>query len=457
MGAGYSVEPRYSRIWQNLTEMQSDEARLRTLDTLLVGQEFVNMAKRTGVYAPVLAYIAAQRRGEFAVWPGGGLRPNQPQGGHAPPSTPFQGGHPSAGAPRLANREPTLQIHDAPRRSGSTVLATVPPPKRALDVLHESYYMLGLDDSQPLTHEVLKSAYKRAAIKAHPDKGGNPELFDKVTRAYTYLDEVLQKLIPKTAKDGTDARFHAPVTLAHAKELRQAAGLGADRGAARAPVNANVLELEDEAVAPIALNPKNLNMTTFNKLFEENRLPDPDGDDGYGDWLKKQEHVEVKTYDNLRQKFNSDVFHKTFAEETRSRSAAAAETSVSKYRAPSELILAPSFGVELGAERPAQYTKAPNAQGIGYTDLKFAYGQGSTFSQEVADVSTDGRPSNLEDAKREYGTAPRALSMDEAAAVAAFDRAKQVAEEDRQRRMAARDVDAETAHNRLQKRLLVRN
>jgi hypothetical protein len=47
--------------------------------------------------------------------------------------------------------------------------------------------------------------------------------------------------------------------------------------------------------------------------------------------------------------------------------------------------------------------------------------------------------------------------MDEAAAVAAFDRAKQVAEEDRQRRMAARDVDAETAHNRLQKRLLVRN
>lgn len=451
MGAGYSVEPRYSRIWQNLTEMQSDEARLRTLDTLLVGQEFVNMAKRTGVYAPVLAYIAALRRGEFAVWPGGGLRPQ------APPSTPFQGGHPTAGAPRLASREPTLQIHDAPRPSGPTTLATVAPPKRALDVLHESYYILSIDDSQPLSHESLKSAYKRAAIKAHPDKGGKPEQFDKVTRAYTYLDEVLQKLIPKTAKDGTDARFHAPVTLAHAKELRQAAGLGTDRGAARAPVNANVLELEDEPMAPIALNPKNLNMTTFNKLFEENRLPDPDGDDGYGDWLKKQEHVEVKTYDKLRQKFNADVFHKTFAEETRTRSAATAETSVSKYRAPSELILAPSFGVELGAERPAQYTKAPGGQGIGYTDLKFAYGQGSTFSQEVADVGTDGRPTNLEEAKREYGTAPRALSAEEATAVAAFDRAKQAAEEDRQRRMAARDVDAETAHNRLQKRLLVRN
>jgi hypothetical protein len=197
-------------------------------------------------------------------------------------------------------------------------------------------------------------------------------------------------------------------------------------------------------------------MTTFNKLFEENKLPDPDGDDGYGDWLKKQEDVSVKTYDNLRQKFNSDIFHKAFADETRAKTTAT-ETSVSKYRAPSELILAPSFGVELGAERPAQYTKAPGAQGIGYTDLKFAYGQGSTFSQDVADVSTDGRPSNLEDAKREYGTAPRALSAEEAAAVAAFDRAKQVAEEERQRRMAARDVDAETAHNRLQKLLMIRN
>jgi len=440
MGAGLSVEPRYSRIWQNLTEMQSDEARLRTLDTLLVGQEFINVAKRTGVYAQVLAYIASQRRGEYAPWPGGGQRP--------PPSM--------AQTPRLTSREPTLQIHDAPRRSGPTTLATVPPPKRALDVLHESYYILGLDDSLPLSHETLKSAYKRAAMKAHPDKGGNPELFDKVTRAFTYLDEVLQKLIPKTAQDGSDARFTAPVTLAQAKTARQVAGLPVDRGGARAPVNANVLELEDEALAPIALNPKKLNMTTFNKLFEENKLPDPDGDDGYGDWLKKQEDVSVKTYDNLRQKFNSDIFHKAFADETRSRTTTA-ETSVSKYRAPSELTLAPSFGTELGAARPAQYTKAPGAQGIGYTDLKFAYGEGATFSQDVADVSTDGRPSNLEDAKREYGTAPRALSSEEAAAVAAFDRAKQVAEEERQRRMAARDVDAETAHNRLQKRLMIRN
>jgi len=422
--------------------MQSDEARLRTLDTLLVGQEFVNIAKRTGLYAPILAYIAGQRRGEYAPWPGGGSV--------TPPSRIEH-----AGPPRLTKREPTLQIHDA-RRSGPTTLATVPPPKRALDVLHESYYILGLDDSQPLSHEVLKSAYKKAAMKAHPDKGGNPELFDKVTRAFTYIDEVLQKLIPKTAQDGSDARFSAPVTLAHAKTARQVAGLPVDRGGARAPVNANVLELEDEAAAPIALNPKKLNMTTFNKLFEENKLPDPDGDDGYGDWLKKQDNVAVKTYDNLRTKFNSDIFHKAFADETRSRTTTA-ETSVSKYRAPSELILAPSFGTELGAERPAQYTKAPGGAGIGYTDLKFAYGEGATFSQDVADVSTDGRPSNLEDAKREYGTAPRALSSEEAAAVAAFDRAKQVAEEERQRRMAARDVDAETAHNRLQKRLMIRN
>ena len=108
-----------------------------------------------------------------------------------------------------------------------------------------------------------------------------------------------------------------------------------------------------------------------------------------------------------------------------------------------------------GLRRPALYTRAPGAAGIGYTDLKYAYGDGSTFSQEIADVSLEGRPKNVEEAKREYAGAPRALNPEEAAAVAAFDRAKQAAEEARQRRVAARDVDAESAHQKLQRGLML--
>jgi hypothetical protein len=320
-------------------------------------------------------------------------------------------------------------------------VAVVPPPKRALDVLHESYAVLGLDDNKPLTHESLKYAYKRAALAAHPDKGGSPDQFDEVTRAFTYLEEVLLKLLPKTATDGSDPRFTVAVTVENAKR-------------SRGPATSGVLELED--AAPVALNSKKLNMTVFNQLFEENKLPDPDKDDGYGDWLKSTdaETSVSDTSQTLRSKFNSDVFHKTF--ETEARKQAGASSAVTKYNQPAELVLAPTFGTELGGERPSQYTRqAGGGAGIGYTDLKYAYGEGATFSQQINNVSLDGRPKNLEEAKREYGSAPRALTTEEAATVAAFDRAKERAEEERRKRVAARDVDAESVHARLQKRLMI--
>lgn len=422
------MDPRHVRIWANLSSLDSVDARLSTLDTLFSGAEFVAAAKRAGLYAPLLSWMAATRRGEYAAWPGQST--NAVAATTAIPRPP-----PSRSAQQGG---PTLSIHDAPPRNTVHTVSVVPPPKRALDVLHESYAVLALDDSKPLTHEALKQAYKRAAIKAHPDKGGSPAKFDAVTRAFTYIEEVLLKLLPKTATDGSDPRFTVAVTLDNAKK-------------SRGPTTPGVAEIEDRA--PVALNPKKLNMTVFNQLFEENKLPDPDKDDGYGDWLTAQTPDAPKTHEGLRAKFNADVFHKTFADETRARLSEG--TTVSKYQAPAEMVLAPGFGTELGAGRPALYTRAPGAAGIGYTDLKYAYGDGSTFSHEIADVSLEGRPKNVEEAKREYASAPRALNPEEAAAVAAFDRAKQAAEEARQRRVAAKDVDAESAHQKLQRRLML--
>ena len=434
------MDPRHVRIWSNLSSLDSVEARLSTLDTLFSGVEFVTAAKRAGLYAPLLSWMAATRRGEYAMWPGtsaAATRPPPPPSARGPSAVAF------GDKARAETRGPTLSIHDAPARNTVHTVSVVPPPKRALDVLHESYAVLSLDDSKPLTHEALKQAYKRAALAAHPDKGGSPAQFDAVTRAFTYIEEVLLKLLPKTATDGSDPRFTVAVTLDNAKK-------------SRGPTTPGVAELEDKA--PVALNPKKLNMTVFNQLFEENKLPDPDKDDGYGDWLSTQDSSGPKTHEGLRAKFNADVFHKTFADEQRARlgeSSKGKDSTMSKYQAPAEMVLAPGFGTELGGGRPALSTRAPGAAGIGYTDLKYAYGDGSTFSQEIADVSLEGRPKNVEEAKREYAAAPRALNPEEAAAVAAFDRAKQAAEEARQRSVAARDVDAESAHQKLQRRLML--
>jgi curved DNA-binding protein CbpA len=343
---------------------------------------------------------------------------------------------------------PVMRIQDAPRQappSNSMALARIPPPKRALDALHEAYAVLGIDDNKPLSHEALKLAYKRASLRAHPDKGGSPEAFDNVTRSFLYLKEVLDVLIPRNASaDTSDERFTAPVTMDAALRAR-----GMNPTAA-APSNA--LKIED--APPIALNPKKLDMTVFNKLFEENKLPDPDRDDGYGDWLKGQETAGGIPADVMRGNFNKDMFNRTFEEE--SRKIARESGTLAKYKPPEELRITPTFGTEIGTGRPAQFTKAPTAGGgIAYTDLRHAYGEGSTFSQEVNGVSLEGRPKTLEEAKRAYGSAPTKLSAEEAAAVAHFERAREEAERQRQMRAAAQDVNINSAHDRLKRRLLI--
>jgi DnaJ family protein A protein 2 len=47
------------------------------------------------------------------------------------------------------------------------------------------YEVLGLPSTA--THDEVKKAYRKLILLHHPDKGGDPEQFDKVTKAYEYL------------------------------------------------------------------------------------------------------------------------------------------------------------------------------------------------------------------------------------------------------------------------------
>lgn len=407
MGAALSsLDPRYLRIWNSLCAISSTESRYKMLDTLFSTTEYVNVAKHTGIYGELMHWRSAVQRGEFAHWPG-----------VAPVAPPAR----------------------------STTLATVAPQKRALDYLHEAYDLLGLDDGAPLTMEALKIAYKKSALRAHPDKGGSPALFDAVSRAYTYIEEILNKLIPRAAGRATDA----PVTMEQAIAYRTT------------PVRpvSNTLSHHDggpslrvEDAPPVSLNAKSLNMTVFNKLFEEHRLPNPD-EDGYGDWLKSsgEEHSR-KGVEELRTKFNADKFRSVFQEEIAAKPRAA-DVAMQKYRTPEALALRASGATEIGGGRPAQYTKHMGSDGLAYTDLKYAYSDGSTFSQEVADASTTAK--SYHELEAERAAAPRELSAEEHAAVAAIQAAQQRAELERQRRLAAGDTNAERAYEKLKGRLAI--
>ena len=211
-----------------------------------------------------------------------------------------------------------------------------------------------------------------------------------------------------------------------------------------------VAQLQDRP--PVALSPKKLDMSLFNQLFEENKLPDPEKDDGYGDWLKTTGHSDtVQENSSLRKKFALDTFNQAFQQESRQASGG----NGAYY--PSAIILQPTMGVTLGGEKPADFTAAYGSR-TQFTDLKSAYTSDSTFSQNVASAaaSLGSRPSNLKDMERAR-SAPVTLSADEQRRVRAAEDREKMLEDQRVRRMAQQDEVAGRYHEKLQRHLLVNN
>jgi len=121
----------------------------------------------------------------------------------------------------------------------------------------EGYYDL-LGVSRDADADEIKRAYKRMALKHHPDKGGDAEMFKAVTRAFENLsDQDLRReydrsLLRSRARDGTNPAKRAP------SEERNARGAtSARRDSSRPPTGreANVVEIPAD---PSALSAREL-------------------------------------------------------------------------------------------------------------------------------------------------------------------------------------------------------
>jgi curved DNA-binding protein CbpA len=265
--------------------------------------------------------------------------------------------------------------------------------------------VLGIQDEVALTEESLKKAYKRASLKAHPDKGGSEKEFEAITRAHAYLGEILLRVKGGRTKEG---KVEAPDRLRDTRE-----------GASK----------EWELVEPVRLNPKKLDMNLFNQMFEQTRIPDPE-EDGYGDWLKG---ADAQTNaPNFGGKFNRDVFNKAFEDEARSRQASNAVT----VRQPEALTLAPNSGVELGRGGGGGFTAAANAN-LKFTDLRNAYTSDNMITSQVADVRVEARSFDQFSASRKQAPAP--LTNQELAGIQAAEVAAAQREEQRRLRAAQED------------------
>ncbi len=285
--------------------------------------------------------------------------------------------------------------------------------------------ILRLEEEVALTEDALKAAYKKAVVRAHPDKGGSEKEFEAVTRAYAYLGEILRRIHGGRVKEG---KVEAPTALQSGREVE------ADKW---------------KMVEPTALNPNKLDLNTFNKIFEQTRVPDPE-ETGYGDWLKGGD--ENQAGPQFSGKFNRDVFNSVFEEDAKK-----------KQRGPTnalmvqEMSLASRMGyaTELGRGAREDFTVAPHEGKMAFTDLKKAYTEYNTFSHETAGVKVDTR--SFDQVQKDRKAAPAPLADHEMESLRSAEQQMAKAEQQRQLRMAQQAISEQDYFEKMKSRLTIRN
>jgi curved DNA-binding protein CbpA len=432
-------DPIHQRMYSNLIQIKDPHKRVQLIQASLASIEYVQSAKRSGIYSYLLHYVSTvQMGGNPSPLPGEESIQKGPPHRETVYREPIQ---------RELNQRESIQREPIQRESNqrepiqresiqresiqrnqitihqssgpSWKVITETPKQKAISYFSSCLEVLEIQEEVALTDEALKKAYKRMAIKAHPDKGGSEEYFEAVTRAYAYLSEILK------AMRGSKSNRNNVVQERQDRETEAK---------------------QWEHVQPVRLNAKNLDMNAFNQMFEQTHMPDPDSD-GYGDWLKDQGHNQ---YDqkSFTGKFNRDVFNRMFEEESRKKGAS---HEMIIHPGQMALTLNPNSGVDFVSERPSSYTAAPNSK-FQFTDLRGAYTSESTISDKISNVAVENRSFDQYRASREK--APDPLHDGELHAIHEFESRQKQQDDMRERKRAEMAVRNQSYFDRMKQMVI---
>ena len=202
---------------------------------------------------------------------------------------------------------------------------------------YNPYKILGLNnDDNNLVN--IKKAYKKMALKYHPDKVGDKynNEFQLVTQSYVYLLNKSEKMNELKNKTSKKVEF-----VEYADDI-------------------------NESVENIYVSKDKFDLNTFNKIFEKYKLPDA-SDDGYGE-LYKEKIDEKSPVENeiFGKKFNKEVFNSQF-DNIKSKKAS---TDIIEYNEPEALYSSSGSGfTELGLNKVNDFS----ANNLSYTDYRKAH------------------------------------------------------------------------------------
>lgn len=207
---------------------------------------------------------------------------------------------------------------------------------------YDAYKLFDLP--REFTWDQLKNAYKKLAIKSHPDKGGNKILFDYVTKKFYELSN--------DYKMRTDNK--------NFNELKEGYNTYNENNNDQGKYN-------DKFEDGLSFNER------LNKHFDSVKIYDDDKDFGYGNTMENsstiRDDIKIKNLFNTS-KVNNKSFNEVF-----DKSVKLSTKEVIKYNDPAPMILAKNLAFsEIGAGKNDDYSSSlEKSKNLAYTDYMKAH------------------------------------------------------------------------------------
>jgi hypothetical protein len=295
-----------------------------------------------------------------------------------------------------------------------------------------------LDLPQNFNKEMLRDAYKKMALKSHPDKGGSEYLFKLVTHCYRYLSAELKKKeadkqFYELRQEFQNAIGNADNTSSsHSTRRTQSTSSSSSRSKHR----------EKEAVNSTFYNGSHFDQEKFNRYFEDNKLKDEVYEVGYKEWMEKHE---VKEAPKFRGSFNSNGFNNHFEKHAQ---VAKDHKQLIKYQEPEALVAVKRLGfTELGQDNIDDFSgENKSIKHLNYMDYKIAH-----TTSRIVDPNTVNRQDfrNIQELERARENVSYQMTEQELVDMMKRQKLQQKMEDKRQATLQAQDRRVEQHYERL--------
>ncbi len=295
--------------------------------------------------------------------------------------------------------------------------------KREIEKFEENYNpfeILGL----PKHHYVLndiKKAYKKMALKFHPDKVGDQykDRFQLITQAYIYLLNKMEE------KKEVEVKMSKKVTKMEYRD-----------------------DINEEGVENIYVSKDKFNLKQFNEIFEKYYEPEEEVEVGYGDMYKQKDDELEDDSKVFGSNFNKDVFNAHFDKLKKKK---VVEDRVIQYQEPEAYGVATTAGYrELGTGRLKDYS---GNSSLNYTDYRKAHVQDTVLIDPKSVKVKEYR--NVDQLKSEREQLSFQASHEDSLRYKTMERLRKEREEEQQNRLREQDMRYEQQYRRMNQRLIV--